>query len=139
MSGSGINRADRWLGNKAPNPSRGNRETRAMDTARRIDDRLFEIVVSRKDPVTRSTIQLPPQMVRIEVVQGVHQAGQQHAITTTMTQQYVVVVGYKDHPTIPNTNLIRADRFLYQNRMYEVYDVIDTVPGRAMFSCELNP
>jgi hypothetical protein len=48
-------------------------------------------------------------------------------------------MGYKDHPTIPNTDLQRADLFYFQNRQYEVQEIIDTLPGRLMFSMDLTP
>lgn len=139
MSGTGINKADLWLGNAAPNAQPGNVESRGMDTARLIAQRPSIIVVSRKDPVTRNTIQLDPQTVRIEVSQGVTQGGEHRTIMLAVIQQYVVLVGYRNHPTIPDTDLLRADRFFYQDRMYEVYAVIDTVPGRLLVSCELQP
>lgn len=134
-----MNRADIWLSSTAPNPQAGNTEVRGFDTARLISARPSTIVVSRRDPDTRVTIQLPPQVVRIEAMQNIRGAKDLRDAMVAISEQYVVVIGFKDHPTMPNTNLLRADRFFYQERMYEVIEFIDTVPGRLLVSCELRP
>lgn len=134
-----MNRADVWLGSTAPNPQAGNQEIRGFDTARLIDSRPSTIVVSRRDPDTKTTIQLPPQTVRIEAIQNIRGAKDMSDGMVSISEQYVVVIGFRNHPTRPNTNLIRADRFFFQERMYEVIEFIDTVPGRALISCELVP
>jgi hypothetical protein len=134
-----MNKADLWLGANAPNAQSGNTEERGIDTARLIAQRPSVIVVSRKLPGVIGSTQLDPQTVRIEVSQGVHQAGEQRNVMVNTIMQYVVVIGYRNCPGYPDTDLERADRFFYQNRMYEVYDIIDTVPGRLLVSCELKP
>lgn len=131
-----MNRADRWLGDTTPMVA-GNTTSYAGDTARRIADRPSTIVVSRRDPTTGATIQLAPQTVRIEVAQ--RGSDEQFDAMVSISHQYVVLIGYKDHPTIPNTNLLRADEFFFNGRMYEVVDFIDTVPGRLLASAELTP
>lgn len=134
-----MNRADIWLGNTAPNPQAGNIEIRGMDTARLVNARPSTIVISRRDPDSRQTYQLPPQIVRIEAMQNIRGAKDLRDSMVSISEQYVVVIGLLNHPTLPDTNVQRADRFLYQERMYEVIEFIDTVPGRMLISCELRP
>ena len=130
-----MNRADRWLGSTRPDT--GNTEVRGYDTARLIADRPSAIVISRD--VNGVTIQLPPQTVRLEPVQNIREANEQRDPVVTSAKQYVVVVGYKDHPSIPDTDLKRADLFFYQQRMWEVVEFIQTVPGRLLASASLTP
>lgn len=134
-----MNRADIWLGSDAPNSQPGNVEVRGFDTARLINARPSTIVVSRRDPETRQTIQLPPQVVRIEAMQNIRGAKDLRDSMVSISEQYVVVIGIFNHPTLPDTNVLRADRFLYNGGMYEVIEFISTVPGRMLISCELRP
>lgn len=130
-----MNRADRWLG--SVRPPTGNTEVRGYDTARTISDRPSVIVVSRL--VDGVTVQLPPQTVRLEPVQNIRESNEQRDPVVTSSKQYVVVMGYKDHPTIPDTDLKRADLFFYQERIFEVVEFIQTVPGRLLASASLRP
>lgn len=132
-----TNRADVWAGSTTPFPTQGNTEVRAMDTARLIAARPSIIVVSRD--VKGKTIQLAPQTVRVEVVQNIRGVSEANGVMVSTTKQYTVIIGYKDHPTIPNTNLLRADRFYYQGRIYDIVEYVDTVPGRLLVSAELKP
>ncbi len=128
-----------WMGYVSPQ-SLPNIIQLAVDTAVRIAERPETIVVSRDvlDAAGVSkTIQLAPQTVRVEVVQ--RGAADINGVIITTTKQYTVILGYKDHPTIPNTSLLRGDRFFYQGRIYDVVDLIDTVPGRLLVSAELKP
>lgn len=132
-----TNLADIWLTNSAPNPQHGNTEMRGMDTARLIDARPTMQVFSRL--VNGRTVYLPPQRVRIEVIQNIRGANEQRDALLATTKQYCVVIGYKDNPTIPDTDLLRADQFFFQDRDYEIIEFIDTVPGRLLASAELMP
>lgn len=134
-----MNRADVWLGNTAPNGQPGNVEVRAMDTARLIAQRPSIIIVIRRNPDTGVDDFLPPQTVRIEVIQSIRSAGEQRNSQLEVPKQYVVVIGLRNHPTLPNLNVLRADRFFYQERVYEIIEMIDTVPGRLLASAELTP
>ena len=132
-----MNLADIWLTNSAPNPQQGNVELRGMDTARLIDARPSLVVFSRL--VNDRTVQLPPQRVRLEVIQNIRGANEQRDALLATTKQYVVIIGFLDNPTIPDTDLLRADQFYFNDRMWEVIEFIDTVPGRLLASAELLP
>jgi hypothetical protein len=132
-----VNLADVWLTSNAPNPQQGNTEVRGMDTARLIDARPSMVVFSRL--VNGRTVQLPPQRVRLEVIQNIRGANEQRDALLATTKQYVVIIGIVDHPTIPDTNLLRSDQFFFNDRMWECIEFIDTIPGRLMVSAELLP
>jgi hypothetical protein len=51
----------------------------------------------------------------------------------------VVIAGYKGHPTIKDSDLRRADTFMYKSRQYEIIEIIETIPGRLLASCDLTP
>lgn len=109
-----------------------------MDTARLIAAKSSTIVVSRRDPVTGKTIQLPPQVVRIEIAQPA-QSIEKHDAMVSISKQGVIVIGIKDNPAYPDTNLIRADEFLYLGLQYEVIDCINTIPGRLLADAVATP
>lgn len=133
-----MNKADQWLGTLAPNPQAGNTELRGNDTARLINARPSSIVITRNlDDGT--VVQLAPQTVRVEVVQSIRDSGENRDALVAISKQYVVIIGYKDCPGIPDTNILRGDMFFYQQRMYEIEELIDTIPGRLMASGDLTP
>lgn len=109
----------------------------AVDTARRIADRPSTIVVSRD--IQGVTTQLLPQTVRIEVLQNPRESNELRDALIAISKQYVVVIGYKDHPTIPNTDIQRADQFFYLKLMWTVAEYIPTLPGRLMVSAFATP
>ena len=118
--------------------------TRALDTAALIAQRPFTVVLTRFD--TNALTDLPavrtpliPQVIRIEVIQAIRGSVEVRDLFMNSSQQNVVLIGYRGHPTIPNTDMQRADQFFYQNRMYEIIEIIDTVPGILLASCELTP
>jgi hypothetical protein len=133
-----MNRADTWVGQIAPDPQRGNQEMRSYDTARLIAARPYTIVVQR-DKGNQTLVTLAPQVVRLEVVQNIRSGVELRDAMVAISKQYVVIIGYKDHPTIPNTDLRRADTFVYNNREWEIVEIIDTIPGRLMCSADLTP
>jgi hypothetical protein len=115
-----------------------NVEQLAVDTANRIAERPSTIVVKR-DLGDGTYITLEPQTVRLEVVQSIRDSGENRDAMVAISKQYVVAMGYRSHPTIPNTDVQRGDTFYFQNRVYEVQEIIDTLPGRLMFSTDLTP
>lgn len=132
-----MNMADVWLTNGAPNPQQGNTELRGMDTARLIAARPSLIVITRF--AGTNTFQLAPQTVRLEVVQNIRGVGEKRDALMATVEQYVVLIGFKDNPSVPNTDVLRSDQFFYNERMWEVAEFIDTVPGRLLASCVLTP
>ena len=134
-----MNKADLWLGNTAPLSNSGNTEERGMDTVRLIAQRPCQIVISRLDPVTQKTIQLPPQTVWLDVVQSIRNASEQFDAMVSISDQYVVIIGYKGNPFAPDTDLQRADQFFYANQIWDVVEFLPTVPGRLLASGSLRP
>ena len=110
----------------------------AVDTDRLIQERPSQIVLTR-DKGDGNVVVLEPQTIRIEIVQSIRNANERVDAMVIIAAQYVVMVGYKDHPTIPNTDWQRDDTFFYQKRLYKVIELIDTVPGRSLASGELTP
>ena len=140
-----MTRINTWLGNNAPLQKWSNVEDRSSDTARLIDAqpawiRLMRPVEDYSDVTAPpALIELPAQKVRIEVIQSIRSAGEARNTQIEVPKQYVVVIGLKDHPTLPNLDIRRGDRFFYLERTYECIEFIQTIPGRLMISCELTP
>lgn len=132
-----MNRGQIWL-NQPTFPQAPDVTSLAIATAVRIAERPSTVVINR-DTGDGNYIQLAPQTIRIEVVQSIRDSGENRDAMVAISRQYVVMMGYKDHPTIPNTDVQRGDTFYFQNRVYEVQEVIDTIPGRLMFSADLTP
>lgn len=140
MFNTGFNRADRWAGSSRVNPQRGNTEERTFDTARLIAESPYTIIITRWNPITKLTFQLAPQIVRIELYHPTR--GGIEAISPMMNElsiQNVVVIGYKDHPTIPNTDMMRGDQFLYQNLRYDINETIPTITGVLLMVGQVTP
>ncbi len=137
---SGFNKADVWAGSSAVNPQSGNIEVRAMDIARIIAERPSLVVFSRRNPITKETYQLPPQVVRLEIERSFAARDETtDKMENALSIQHVTVIGYKNHPTIPNTDVIRADRFYFDNQIWEISDLYLTVPDRLLASASLKP
>jgi len=134
-----MNLADIWAGQTDPLPQSGNTEIRGNDTARTIMQRPSLVVFSRRDPTTQQTIFLPPQLVRLEIIQNIRGANEQRDNWTDISRQYIVVMGFKDTPGYPDTNLLRADQFFFDNLMFEIIEFMPTVPGRLLASAEATP
>lgn len=112
----------------------------AVDTLRTIALRPSEnVVILRRDPDTAQIIELAPQTVRLEPFQNVYGGKELKDPMAIISRQYVVLLGYKGHPTIPDTDLQRADQFFYQGLMWEVVEFIPTIPGRLLASCDITP
>lgn len=131
------NRGAIWMG-LVSNSQLPNVQQFAVDTARTIEIRPSWITISR-DKGDGDFVQLEPQKVRLEVVQSIRDSGENRDAMVAISKQYVVIMGYKQHPTIPDTDLQRGDQFFFQNRMYEIQEIIDTLPGRLMASGDLTP
>ena len=139
-----MNKADLWLGNKAPfsgggNVQAGNTEERGMDTVRTINQQPVWIVISRLDPVQNKTVQLPPQLVRVDVVQSIRNASEKFDAMISISDQNVVLMGVKDNPFMRDTDIQRSDQFFFANQMWIVVEFLPTIPGRLMASLQLKP
>lgn len=69
---------------------------------------------------------LAPQKVRLEYEKAMRLAespGGQAA------ERRLVIIGVRDHPTVPNTDIGRGYRFVFQDRQYTVLDPVVTPGG----------
>lgn len=112
-------------------PSWLSRSHRAYDTARVIADKPTSITVRRAGAT------LDAQTVRLEVSSMPTQMPtQMRGENATSTNLQTVVVGYKNHPTIADTDVQRGDRFFAGGQMYEVVQVLADVPDRLLAIAE---
>lgn len=112
-----MSRVDAWLTNSFPLGAWVDDHDLGVDTAILISDKPTSITV------VRAGSSLAAQTVRIETLGGdrkVQTAG------GVVHQIDALVLGYKGHPTITNTDLQPGDRFKLEGRMFEV---IALMPG----------
>lgn len=94
------------------------KEGRPGSVAQMIADDPFSITVSRESAGV--TTQLAAQTVRIAQRGTTGTEAYIRMGAGVNTRQDVVVLGYKNHPTITNTNLVYGDRFAYNGKYYRV-------------------
>jgi|SRR6185369_5546430 len=133
-----MNRGMRWLGKITP-VQRTDPLMRAVDTAYRIDSWPSATIVITRDNGDGNVVNLPAQTIRIEVIQNIRSGVELRDALVAISKQYIVLVGYLNHPTIRDADLKRADTFMYKGRMYEIIEIIDTIPGRLLASADLTP
>jgi hypothetical protein len=96
---------------------------RAIRTARRIADAPVSITVYRDG------VELDAQTVRIDrATLTTKRQGADNNVSIEETPY--IVTGYKDHPTIDDTDIERGDRFEYESVVYSVVDVQLNLSGR---------
>lgn len=110
---------DAWLGNSFPLSAWRDDHDPAVDTAAVIADKSTSITVSRAGAT------LAAQTVRLEALGGNRQVQTSGGVTYQID---AVVIGYKGHATITDTNLRPQDRFAVGGVTYEV---IMLAPGLA--------
>jgi hypothetical protein len=106
-----------WQGNSFPLPSWLAGADQAVDTAQVIADKTTSIVVRRNGA------DLAAQIVRIEELGG---PGETRGQNATVANAGVLIVGYRGHPTIADTDLKRGDRFYLtaDSTMYTVTQIL---------------
>lgn len=109
---------DAWAGNTFPLEDWLDIDD-AVDTARIVSDKSVSITV------VRNGVEQDAQTVRIEEA-GRGRSYQSEAGETARAD--VVILGYKDHPNINDTDIQRGDRFAYEGQGYEVVMVIPGLP-----------
>lgn len=97
---------------------------RALDTAQKIAAKPSSIVIQRPSG------NLAAQTVRIEVL-GVG-VQENSGPTATIASAGVLIIGYKSHPTIADTDIRRGDQFFYNGLLYNVVEVMAEVPDRLL-------
>lgn len=93
--------------------------TQGVDLMIRLEEVMIE--VTRKTSAS-TTIKLPPQPVRVDY------DGRRVPVTPSPVESAagainysdIVVLGYHNHPTITDTDLIRGDTFSLRGKRYEV-------------------
>lgn len=77
--------------------------------------------------VRRGNATLTAQTVRIEAANT--NPMPQNDANNRDNKVRVVVVGYKDHPEVDDTDLLMGDRFVYGGLTYEVIQVLPNIVG----------
>lgn len=115
-----------WAGSAFPLTPWSDDYAPGVDTARLIADKSTSIVV------IRNGVAQTAQTVRIEAERAERQMQTAGGVTR---QAHVRVLGYRNHPTIANTNLQPGDRFTVAGVLYEVFMVapstVDSVQAFA--------
>jgi hypothetical protein len=110
-------RGDSWTGNSFPSGWTGTLDP-AVDAARIVADKTTSITAVRAGSA------LDAQNVRLEGLSG---RGRQVQTAPGITAQVdVLIIGYKSHPAVDDTDLQVGDRFAVGGVSYEV---INVVPG----------
>jgi hypothetical protein len=104
---------------------------RALDTARTIADKPASVTVKR------GASTLSAQTVRIDTAASA--PGVTTGPTATTSALRVLVLGYRDHPTITDTNLKRGDTFLYEGTLFSISQILPETPGRLIAVAEAKP
>jgi hypothetical protein len=109
---------DAWAGNTFPLSSWLADVSEAVDAARIVGDKITSITI------IRTGVALDAQNVRIEDLSNRPRSYQTEAGETALAE--VLIVGYKNHATITDTDIQRGDRFALDGISYRVVAV---VPG----------
>lgn len=96
-----------WLGG-----TRFDDSWKAGDTAARINERPTTLTVLRGQSTHTVTVRIEPTRSGDE--------RQTDGPTATIGSSGVVVIGFRNHPNVADTNLKRGDRFLWEGDRYEV-------------------
>lgn len=116
-----------WLGDTEALSTWKDDYDRAHDIARHIAEKSASITI------TRAGAALAAQTVRIEASGG---ASERLFNVGALAKGGVIIVGYKGHPTIADTNIRRGDRFAYDGQFYSVTQVLPNIPDRLLAIAE---
>ncbi len=108
---------DKWAGNSFPISDWSDDVDPGVANARLVADKTTSITIVRGGAAQDA------QNVRIEDTRGRSSAQSEGNITG---ETDVLIIGYKSHPTISDTNIQRGDRFAVGGVSYEVVMI---VPG----------
>lgn len=100
-----------------------------------INDQVVNITIDRQDSETQTHSFLEPQPVRIDMA-GTPNERELSGMGGAVARQKVLVVGYKNHKQIPNTDIQRGDRFFFNDRNYEVIAIEDHFDDRLLAIAE---
>jgi hypothetical protein len=102
-----------WMGDSMPLGDWTDDWNRSVDTARLISDKPTTITVTPVDGR-----EVDPQVVRIEALSEFAQA--QIGTGGNAATLRVIVIGYRGHESIDDTDLKRGDRFVADGTLFEV-------------------
>lgn len=86
--------------------------------------------------ITRAGSQLAAQTVRIEAMS--YPPGFTDTPNSDPAERMVIIIGYKNHPTIADTNIQTRDRFLYNNDRYEVTEIVPNFNDRVVAKAKIT-
>lgn len=118
---------DNWLASPDGFPLTVNR---SVTTGKRIQEKPTSIIIRR------GVTQLAAQAVRIEPM-SMYAMNTMQGVNNQQSGIPMMVVGYRNHPTVANTDIQRGDRFTVETRLYEVKDVIAGLTDRVLAKCEV--
>ncbi len=124
-----MSRVSRWLGSLGAFESWRDHD-RTYDTSRSIAEKSMSIVVYRQG------VALSAQTVRLELLGS--QSQSEIAPTVISGNVAMLIVGYRGHPTIADTNIRRGDWFWYDNQRYDVTQVLPETPQRFLALAEAS-
>lgn len=118
-----------WAGDSFPLSAWSDDYDMGVDTARLIADKSTSITV------TRAGTPLAAQTVRIETL-----TGDRRMVTSggTVYAMDALVVGYKSHPTVTNTDLKPGDRFYVDSTQYEVITLMPGLTDSLQAYCQVR-
>lgn len=116
-----LNKAGAWLAD-IENEARSEHFTH-----RTITDKPSTITISRQNGTTFTA--LSPQVVRLELNRiapdnNIGPAAREHRANG-------ILIGYRNHPTITDTDIEVGDRFAYDNTHYEIRFIFPETPGNV--------
>lgn len=120
-----------WLGNTAPLAEWLNDWDRSTDVARLIDAKPTTITVIPVD-----SREVEPQVVRVEALSDF--ATRQKSPGTEQSVLRVLVIGYKNHATIEDSDLKRGDRFSTEGQLFEIVLIQPGFTDRLMALAEVR-
>jgi hypothetical protein len=110
---------DSWAGNAFPLTDWSDDVDQGVDNARLAADKLTSITI------IRAGVAQDAQSVRIEPMRRETTAAGESGLTGTVD---ALVIGYKGHPLIADTDIQRGDRFAVGGVSYEVIMVVPGLP-----------
>ena len=124
------NKADVWMGVVVPY-QQTNQVDRSDDTLLLIAQKPTTVVFERMNTVAegKGTKFLAPQTVRLELFHQGHERGNE---IVRVEYRYAVLIGVFNHPTVPNLDVQRKDRFFFDNHEWQVISLTTNWPYRIL-------
>lgn len=116
-----------WLGTDTVLPDGYNR---AELVGVRIQEKPTSIVIMRD-----GAADLAAQTVRIEPM---GYSSETEGQINTPSQATLVIMGYKGHPTVADTNIRRGDRFVAHDVLYDVIEVVHSFTDRVVATARVS-